>query len=334
MPVGGGGIQGLIQTIVMLQNLRSQQEATQLARERFGLEKRQTGAQILGSVLQGLPGYSNPSQFVGQNVGELAELTGASPGFLQSAAAQTPPAVATTRAGAVQRGAQAAGGALDQPAAYGAIAGTLPGGLEQDKFAADIFGGARGYLSELPDDQKQQFMARVAEKSGSGMSPSQAMFDEAKMRMSPQELAQAVRIGADLAPGANADAQTRLGWARQRLDQRQFEWQSGLEEMKVRAAIEGKEREMGAQAFKETNDLITKRAEFLTNASKMSATLTPQGAESYINQINAYNAQIRAAAPTIYGPGAPNEIKDIPVGKNVSTISLTDAIMSYLMRPH
>jgi hypothetical protein len=311
-------IQDLIRTIVQLQTLRQQEEATQLARERFGLEQQQTHAGILGQILGQLPGYQNPQGFIDQNVGELSQLSGASPGLLRSAAAQTPPSIGTTRAGAVARGAQAAGTSLDQPAASAALTGALPGGLSEDMLTSDFFTGAKSYFNQLPDSKKQTFLAQVASRAGKGMSLGAAAADEAFANLSPDEQTHAARIGKDLAPGASTILQNRLGIAQLKAQERFQETSLALDEIRVKGALEGHEKELGAQAMKEADDLISQRGQFLTKLSTNVGSLTPEGMEQYRTQINSYNEQLRRLAPQVFGKGGAGELTDIPAGKNAA----------------
>lgn len=322
------GIQNLIQTIVQLGQLRATMDAQELAKQRFALEQRNTNAGILGSVLGELPGMQDPNAFVTGNSSELSNLTGASPELLASAARNIPSSAATQRAGAAARGAAGSGNELDIAAAHGVFGS--PASVAEDALMHDIMTGSRGELGRMSPEDRASFMQESLSKVGTGMPLGQATLDALVARQ-PKDVQQHIlEIGKGLAPSASEDAQMRLGYANLRASSIQHEMMAGLEELRLRGELEAHKGQMDAQAFKEADDLVQQRSKFLVDAVRTGQTLTPQGLESYRNQVNAYNAQLRRLVPGVYGPGAPGELKDIPPGKNLSATSPFGAFMGAL----
>lgn len=314
------GTQDLIRTILQLQQVRASMDAAQLAREQFGLEQQRSRLAGLAGVQGMLPGMSNPSAFVQQNVGELSDITGASPDALTSIAGQTPPSAATQRAGAAAAGAAGSTNPLDLASAYNVYGS--PASATEDQLLHDIFMGSRSELAKKTPDEKAQFFQQALSRTGQGMSLGAAALDQAVADLPPELRSQAAKIGKGLAPSASEDIQTRLGYAQLRNQSHYQQTSLALDELRIRAELDSHRQQFSAQAFKEVDDLVQARAKFLVDAARTGQTLTPDGLETYRNQVNAYNARLRELAPGVFGKGAPGELPDIPKGSGLTVPGL------------
>lgn len=335
------GIQGLIQTIVSLRQLQLQEAAQELQRQQVGISQGNLALaqsqRPLNTIaaLQGVLGHTdNPAAF-SSYAPQFAQMGGVGTDMMQNIISHTPAAAATTRDRAVQIGAGQVD--LSRPAAFSALTGAGEGDLARDNLFAKMFGDTGDYYSSLPSDRKNPFVQGVLQKVGTG----QSLTDAAKDVATSDYISHAdkatrdliAKIGLGQAPDASTDAQLRLGYERFRLDQRQFEFGAQMDELKLRAAAENSKHMLDAKAFEEVNNIIAHRSELLTNFMRNNPTMTPEGRRSYIEQLNAFNAQMRNAAPKIYGKGGTNEIADFPMDTDVSASGLFEFMRGRLRQP-
>lgn len=322
------GVQQLISMIVSLRQLQLQQAAQDLQRKQLGLTAQ-------GGLREQLSGMEDPNQMMA-HIPELEEQTGLSPMMLSTIIGQTPPATATTRAGAARRGMQQVGGALDPTIATREMTGALPGQLAEDDFMKSIVGGAEDYLMSLPPERRQPLYAGFLSRQATGMdvgSATRAAATADFFGSAPQDVKdRAVAIGAGLAPSASEDLQRELGWAGYRAQQRASEMGLALERLRIKASLDAAGQTTTGQAFRELNDLIQQRSELLTNMVRNSATMTPEGKASFVDQINAFNQQIRMLAPQVYGKGAPYEMQDMPKDATAGTTGLWQYFKQWLQQ--
>src|SRR2546423_800653 len=109
-------IQGLIQTIVALRDLQLREAAQQLQEQQLGISRGQENIAGQNSFQDLLKNMSNP-QALSPHLGQFTGTTGLDQPTLAAMIGATPPAEATTRGAAVQRGAQQLGGSQDVVAA-------------------------------------------------------------------------------------------------------------------------------------------------------------------------------------------------------------------------
>lgn len=305
-------IQGLIQTIIGLRNLQLQEAAQDLQRR-----QQQVGA--IGQF-QGLAqNASDPSQ-LSSIIPQFAQVTGVDEGVLGTIARSTPPTTATTKSRAVQQGAQQLSGSMDVAAASQELGGMSPGAAARDRLSAQLFGGTSDYYSNLTSDQQQGFQKGVLQATATGQDVGSAAMSAATadyIGRAPKETRdEIVRIGKGLAPSASEEAQLQLGYTRYRLDLRNIESSLAFEDIRTRAALMAAQNAMDKGAFQETNDLLNKKAALVESWTKNSGsgTLTPAGMQEFQQTMNSYNAQLRRAAPEVFGPQGQVPLQDFPTG--------------------
>lgn len=305
-------IQGLIQTIIGLRNLQLQEAAQDLQRR-----QQQIGA--IGQFQSLAQQTSDPSQLT-SIIPQYSQTTGVSADVLGTIARATPASTASTKSRAVQSGAQQLGGSQDVAAATTELTGQTPGSSARDKLIASLFGGTSDYYSNLNPEQQQGFHKGVLQGVATGQDIGSAAMSSATadfMQRAPRETRdEIVRIGKGLAPSSSEQAQLQLGYAKYRLDQRNIESSLAFEDIRTRAALMAAQAQMDKGAFKETNDLLDKKAALVESWAKNSGqgTLTPSGMEEFRQTINSYNAQLRQAAPSIFGPTGSLPLQDFPKG--------------------
>jgi hypothetical protein len=218
----------------------------------------------------------------------------------------------------VQSGARQLGGSQDVAAATTELTGMTPGSTARDKLYASLFGGTSDYYSNLTPEQQQGFHQGVLQQVATGQDVGSAAMSAATadfMQRAPKETRdQIIEIGKGLAPSASETSQLQLGYARYRLDMRNIESSLAFEDIRTRAALMAAQNAMDKGAFKETNDLLDKKAALVESWTKNAGqgTLTPAGMEEFKGLVNSYNAQLRAAAPSVYGPQGSVPLQDFP----------------------
>lgn len=301
-------IQGMLQTIIGLRNLQLQEAAQELQRR-----QQQIGA--IGQF-QGLAqNTSDPSQ-LSSIIPRYSDVTGVDPSILGTIAKNTPPTTATTKSTAVASGARQLGGSMDVPAATQELGGMTPGAAARDKLVAGLFGGTSDYYQGLSPEQRQGFHQGVLQATATGQDVGSAAMSTATadfMQRAPKETRdEIIRIGKGLAPSASEQSQLQLGYARYRLDQRNIESSLAFEDIRTRAALMSAQGQLDKGAFQETNDILNKKAALVESWTKNagSGTLTPAGMQEFRQLINSYNAQLRQAAPTVFGPQGTVPLQD------------------------
>lgn len=305
-------IQGMLQTIIGLRNLQLQEAAQDLQRR-----QQQQGAM---TGMQGMiQNTADPSALM-THIPQLAQSSGLSPGLLSTMITETPPSQATTRSRAVGAGARQLGGSMDVAAAGQELGGMTPGASARDRLFANLFGGTSDYYSNLNPEQQQGFQRGVLQATATGQDVGSASMSTATadyMSRAPKETRdEIVRIGRGLAPSASEQSQLQLGYARYRLDVRNVESNLAFEDIRTRAALMAAQNAMDKGAFQETNDLLNKKAALVESWTKNSGsgTLTPEGMKEFQQTINSYNAQLRRAAPEVFGPQGQVPLQDFPMG--------------------
>lgn len=315
----------LVQMIVSLRGLQLQEAAQQLQREQMGIAGTSEFQNMLG-------GSMNPEQF-SPYVSNFTDRTGLPADVLQTMIAQTPPKVETTRGGAAARGAQAAGQSLDLPTATTALTGMTPGQIPQDALSGILARGAADYYGAMSPQEQKGLHDAVLTKLGTGMDVGSATFAAAQehfFKSNPSEAARAVEIGRGLAPNASETMQSQLGFANLRAQMRYQEGMLANETLRTQLALrEGKSKLDGA-AFTAADQLLEKRDALLQYLGKNSATVTKEGMQTFIEQLNGYNQQLRTIAPGVFGPGGSAPLADFPKGGSVGAQGLSEAIGMYL----
>lgn len=300
-------IQGLIQTIASLRSLQLQQAAQELAKQ-----QQQVGAM---GQFQGMLQQSDPSQLA-SIIPQFSQATGVSPDILNQLAKSTPPSTATTKSRAVASGAQQLQGSQDVPAATMELGGMSPGAASRDKLMASLFGGASDYYSNLTPDQQRGYQQGIVQATATGQDVGSAAMSTATadfMSRAPKETRdEIIRIGKGLAPSASEQSQLQLGYAKYRLDTRNVESQLAFEDIRTRAALMAAQNQMDKGAFTATNEILNKKAALVEGWTKNagSGTLTPAGMQEFKELLNSYNAQLRAAAPDVFGPKGTVPLQD------------------------
>lgn len=306
-------LQGLIQMIVGLRDLQLREAAQDLQRR-----QQQIGA--VGQFQSIAQNTSDPAT-LSSIIPQFAKVTGLGEDVLGTIARSTPPTTATTKSTAVASGAKQLGGSLDVPAATTELTGMTPGSSARDKLFASLFGATSDYYSNLNPQQQQGFHQGVLQQVATGQDVGSAAMSSATadfMQRAPKETRdQIVEIGKGLAPSASEQSQLQLGYARYRLDMRNIESQLAFEDIRTRSALMAAQNAMDKGAFRETNDLLDKKAALVESWTKNAGqgTLTPAGMEEFKGLVNSYNAQLRAAAPSVYGPQGTVPLQDFPTGK-------------------
>ena len=323
-------ISGLIQTIVSLKEIQQRDAAAKLAREQFGLQEQEFGLnqakaqESTIAMLQDLAHNVTDQSQLEPLIGPLAKHTGLTEDAVSKVLHSTPSSVATTTAAAVQSGAKQLAGSADVPAAQAAL-NAQPGALALDELHHQIFSGAGGYLDELKTKNPkayQDFNAQVAMKTGTGMSLGDAMIDSAVQNLSQSERNQLVRIGKGLAPSASETEQLRVAWAGKRLEQRQLDQMAANEDFHNSLALSEARTKLSGEGFKTVNELLKEKRTAVQDFIKGGPTLTEQGIEQQRATINGINAQLRAIAPDIFGPGGTAEAKDLKPGETPGSTSM------------
>jgi hypothetical protein len=323
----------MISTIVQLKQLQFAEAAQRLQEQQLGISRQnaQTSAvQGLGSLL---PSLANP-QALAPFANQFTERTGLDLGALETIIGGTPAAASTTKSLAVQSGARQLGGSLDVPAATMELTGQTPGAQAYDALRNELFHGATDYYRNLPDQGKTGFHQGVLQQVATGQDVGSAASSQAFadfMQRAPQNVKdQMVAVGKGLAPSADQVAQLQLGWAHERLQQRQTDMSLALEDLRVHAGIAEARQRLDKDAFQVTNQLVEKRSELLNNMAKNSSTMTEEGKRSFSTQLNAFNEQIRQAAPAIYGPKGTHPLYDIPTDATIGASGFGAFMSQYL----
>lgn len=323
MPIN---IQGMVQTIVSLRQLQLQQAAQELARH----QQQASGITSFQNIAQNTADPSSLSALLPQ----FSQTYGVGQDVLGGILAGTPPAGATTRSAALASGAKQLGGSQDVAAATTELTGMTPGQAARDKLMGSIFGGTGDYYSSLPAESQKGFQEGVLQQLTTGQDVGSAAMSSATadfMQRAPKPIRdQIVEIGHGLAPSAPEAVQQQLGWANYRLQQRTSEMQLAQEELRIRGSLAQAQASLDKGAFQEVNNLIDKRSELLQKMSSTSATMTDYGVQAYVDQFNAYNQQLRAAAPEIYGPQGSHPLQDLPKGATAGATGFVPFLGAYL----
>lgn len=325
--VGPSPTSQLVQTIFNLKELQLRQQAAALAQQQFGLQQEQVHANIgatheaqvaqLGQILQ----QTQDPQALLEHVPELSQQTGYSEGLLKTLIQNTKPSVETTKAGVVSRGVASAGAALEQPAAYAATVGALPGQVSADATQKELMDHATEYYKSLQPAQRQQFDQEVLQRSANGQTPGQAAIDMAIAGLPKDKLRLAAEVGAQIAPSAAQDAQIRLGYAQVRQREREITAESADRRAALYAGLAKAQQEGKDKGMTEVNKILHDMSQFEMDAQKNSSTFTREGKLQYNAQINAYIEQLKQAAPQIYGPGGiygPKGYPQMPLDATIS----------------
>lgn len=305
-------IQGLLQTIIGLRDLQLREAAQELQRK-----QQQVGA--IGQFQQLAQNTSDPSQ-LSSIIPQFAQTTGLTPDVLNTMLSATPPTTATTRGRAIQQGAKQLGGSQDVAAATTELTGMTPGATARDKLMEHLFGGTSDYYSNLNPQQQQGFHQGILQAVATGQDVGSAAMSMATadfMGRAPKETRdEIVRIGKGLAPSASEQSQLQLGYAKYRLDARNIESSLAFEDIRTRTALLSAQAQMDKGAFQETNNILDKKAALVESWTKNSGsgTLTPAGMQEFRQTLNSYNAQLRAAAPQVFGPQGTVPLQDFPTG--------------------
>lgn len=323
MPVN---IQGLVQTIVSLRQLQLTQAAQELAR-------RQQQASGITSFQNLAQNTANPSSLASL-LPQFSQTYGVGQDVLGGILSGTPPTQATTRGAAVASGARQLGGSQDVAAATTELTGQTPGSAARDRLMASIFGGTGDYYSSLPPESQRGFQEGVLQQVATGQDIGSAAMSSATadfMKRAPQATKdRIIEIGRGLAPSAPEAVQQQLGWANYRLNMRTSEMQLAQEELRIRGSLAQAQAQLDKGAFQEVNNLIDKRSELLQKMASSSATMTDYGVQAYVDQFNAYNEQLRAAAPQIYGPQGSHPLQDLPKGATAGATGFAPFLGAYL----
>jgi DNA-binding protein H-NS len=332
-PGGAGSMQSMISTIVQLRQLQLAEQAQKLQEQQVGIQRMNEQSGATRDLSSMLPTMSNP-QDLSPFADQFAQRTGLTPDVLRTIIGGTPASSSTTKSAAVQSGARQLGGSLDVPAATQELTGQTPGAQAYDALRQELFHGATDYYNKLPDQGKTGFHQGVLQQVATGQDVGSAASSQAFadfMQRAPQDVKdQIAAIGKGLAPSADQTAQLQLGWAHERLQQRQTDMSLALEDLKVHAGIAEARSKLDKDAFQTTNQLVEKRSELLGNMAKNSSTMTEEGKRSFATQLNAFNEQIRQAAPTIYGPKGTHPLYDIPVDATVGAAGFGSFLSQYL----
>lgn len=319
-------VSGLVQTIIQLKELQQRDEAAALAREQFGLTRAMSQEQAIGHFQDVLGNLSDPKALL-PHVGEFAARTGFTPEALTTIINKTAPSVQTTLAGKVAKG---SGAVPDDVSAFKALAGILPSEMDKSDLMRTVFGGSTQYLHDMSDEERKDFLHGVLQNVGTGQSVGEAAVSAAMARMAPEELSQAAKVGAKIAPSAGEDIQRQLGFQRLQLDKATALSDSALRELQIRAMMAENQGKLTGATLQMANELVQKRDQWLQFVSKGIATATPEGKKVYRDQLNAYNQQLRAIAPGLYGPTGTIPLTDIGENETTSATSFGDFMGAWL----
>jgi DNA-binding protein H-NS len=332
-PGGASGMQSMISTIVQLRQLQLAEAAQKLQEQQIGIQRMNEQSGATRDIASMLPGMTNPQALI-PFADQFTGRTGLDVDALKAIISGTPASSSTTKSAAVQSGATQLAGSLDVPAATIELTGQTPGAQAYDALRNELFHGATDYYNQLPDQGKTGFHQGVLQQVATGQDVGSAASSQAFadfMQRAPQNVKdQMVAVGKGLAPSADQVAQMQLGWAHERLQQRQTDMSLALEDLRVHAGIAEARQRLDKEAFQMTNQLVEKRSELLNNMSKMSSTMTGEGVRSYATQLNAFNEQIRQAAPMIYGPKGTHPLYDIPTDATIGASGFGPFLSQYL----
>lgn len=319
-----GIAQGLIETMLRLKQLQFEEERNTLAREQLGVQKQQaevanraTRAQILGALQERLKNTTNPNAFI-QHIPELSDLTGSSGQFLSTFIGGTPAARQTTVDAA------AANAAIDPAVAraggVAAVTGQTPGAHAQSMFDEAIFGNALRDFQGWAPERKQALAQRVISRQATGQSLGQIAEEEAYMMLTPEEKKQAARVGRQIAPSAQGDAQVRLGWAQLRAQERATLLSADIQQEQNRVALARVQAQNGQEAFNKASEILMARDALLRQLMEQRTTLTREGRRTANQQINKFNSMLRQVSPDVFGDLT--DLKDDDDIANLSVINL------------
>lgn len=302
-------VQGMIQTIATLKQLQLAEQAQTLAREQFGVGQQNQQNQSLMGFQNLLQGSANPTQLESIIPQFAGARTGLDESALSTIAQNTMP--------------QAAHGAQK-----------LPGEIAEDNLKRLLYSHTTQYLNELSPEERQPIVASTLQHVASGQDVGSAASSAAMadfFQRAPKELRdQIIAIGKGLAPSASDDAQLRLGWAKYRADVQQATASLANDTLRTQAALQTAAKTLDAQAFKTANDLVDQRAHLLENMTKSSATATAEGIRTNAEQLNAFNEQLRQAAPGIFGKGGTHPLTDLKPDQTTNATGLLPFLSNYL----
>jgi hypothetical protein len=341
MTAPGGGVSGLINTIVTLKTLQQRDEAARLAREEFGLQQNMSQEEAVAHLQNILSNTQDPTSLL-PHVDEFAKRTGFSVPALETIIKQASPSLATTAGGVVARGVKRAGPQLEDVSAYTNIAHTMPGAVSEDEFNKLLFGEKSTLLQNLGQKDKEDLLREAMSKSLTGMSLGEAAIDAIIPKLPKEQLQQAALIGAKLAPSATELAQIKLGLMENEIRSNTASSEDAYRTMMAKAAMIEANARMKAedpQRFKLTQDLLKQRDQYLQYlGGGANKTSTPEGRVINAQQVNAYNEMLRQIAPELYGPNGKIPLKDVTIEQdkkgNVkpSTTTTTSPFLDWMGR--
>lgn len=301
-------VQDLIRTIATLKQLQLSEQAQALAREQLGVSKSSQQNQSLMGFQNLLQGSANPGE-LGSIVPEFTGSTGLSEGALSTIAQNT--------ASQLPRGAV-----------------KLPGEIAEDNLKRLLYGHTTQYLNELSPEDRQPIVASTLQHIASGQDVGSAATSAAMadfFQRAPKETRdQIIAIGKGLAPSASDDAQIRLGWAKYRADVQQATASLANDTLRTQAALQTAASQMDAQSFKVANDLVEQRSKLLENMARGSATATSEGIRANAEQLNAFNEQLRQAAPGIFGKGGTHPLSDFKPDQTANAAGFLPFLSNWL----
>lgn len=298
-------------------DLNVQQFGAQQAQQAAALQLQQ-GNQRLAQfqALQGFQGMlqnmRNPlamSPFAGQ----IAGMTGQPQDMAQTVIDQTPAAAATTQSSAIQAANQE--GAVDA-----ATLAKYKSDFNQDHLMSSLFKNADNYLQSIPEAQRASIGQAMMTRLNSGQSVRDAVLSERFAGLSPEEQTQTARIASGLGLSAQDDASLGLTAAAQEISRRQLADTEAMNKLEYDFRVQALKNK-GGEGSGHMLQVLDQRRQAIDALDKIQSTgtKTEVGLETYISQINNYNAMLRGAAPELFGKGAPQEIVDIPQGGKLSS---------------
>ena len=306
----------LIQNIVALREINVREQAQKLADQMAPYSQAATQAGTL-ATLQGVgQNLSNPAQLA-PFAGQLGP-AGLDPGVLQTIFQGSPPTAATTVATAANQGRTNPNATqLDKNAAEQLLTGehTTPESQLRDQ----LFNQAHGILDQLPPEQQHSMVLGFLTKQSTGQSLTGQLLDEAGAFLSPEDRKLAVKFKLGLALTPAETEQLALGYTNARIQDRQVTAAAAADGLRAQAALAEVQARYGAQKSTEVNQLLIKRDELMQKLLGTSATLTSEGKLTTSEQVNAYNEQLRQAAPEVYGPKGRVPLTDLPTGGTIGT---------------
>lgn len=326
--------QQLIQTLLSLRELQLRQQAADLATKEFGL--RVQSEQRQGEYQKGELAMQERGLGIQQGQLDVAKGQGATD-FLRTLT-NTEQGMAHPEALTPFASQFAPRLGLDVPATQALMGGIAPSQTAATSGAIGAQSHLEQFLNEaalkrlqgLPPDQQQPIVQGFLQRVATNQSLSDAAIDATVNSLTEDEKKQALLVGKRLAPNAAEDAQIRMGWANQRLEDRKLEVQASAMGLEHELGLLKLKDTAGENVYKEAAQALHEYRTLYEGMVRSSATLTPEGRAMGIRQLNAFAAQLQKLAPEVYGKEGTSPLPMIPPGTELAPTGFIDFVRTHM----